>query len=199
MLWLPFLSLLQTHEGEGSEKWHGMKSCCFLLFGVFLSWKASDCDKGYESWDVQPPHLVLRSRRRHSGKSNHSVWFVLLNNEKHPYKAPQNQNLLVAGISFSLNQNKWSLIGFFGGNKSLLPKPDFCFCGTWSWGRIEGERKRFILCFYPCFLCSGICFHWDVGAPRNVFLWLWLVHCKTQPSLAISLFGCCFFNQQIFF
>lgn len=33
--------------------------------------KASDCDKGYGSWDIHSPHLVLRNRRRHSGKGNH--------------------------------------------------------------------------------------------------------------------------------
>lgn len=179
VLRLLFLFLLhERHEGEGSEKWHGMESCWFPLFGVFLSQKAPACDKGYESWDVPPPHLVLRRRRRYSGKNNHSVWFVLLNNSKKPHKTPQNQNLLVVGITFSLNPNKRGLIVFLVGKK---PSTQVRF--LFLWHMVTGQncrgKKEVCIVLLSLFLSSGICFHWDVGTPRNVFLWLWLVHCKT--------------------
>lgn len=135
-----------------------MKSCWFPLFGVFLSQKASDCDKGYENvmfnllilcWEVWEDIL----------ERYHSVWFVLLNNKKTPIKP----KFISGWHYFCLNTNKRDLIVFFGGNKSLLPKPDFCFCGTQSRGRTVGERKRFVLCFYPFFvfwdLFSLSCWH----------------------------------------
>lgn len=167
VLRLLFLFLLhERHEGEGSEKWHGMESCWFPLFGVFLSQKAPACDKGYESWDVPPPHLVLRRRRRYSGKNNHSVWFVLLNNSKKPHKTPQNQILLVVGITFSLNPNKRGLIVFLVGKK---PSTQASFCGTWSRGRTAGERKRFVLCFYLFFCLLGFVFIGMLALPGTYF------------------------------
>lgn len=145
-----------------------MKSCCFPLFwGVsfpesFWLWQ------GLWEQDVQPPHLVLRRVRRHSGNSNYSVWFVLLNNKKNPHKTPQNQNLLVVGITFALNTNKRGLIVFLVGKKAFCPS-QICFCGTRSRSRIAGERKRFALCFYPFFCVLGFVFIGMLALPGTYF------------------------------
>lgn len=75
----------------------------------------------------------------------------------------------MVGITFSLNLNKRGLIVFLVGEKSLLPKPDFCFCGTRSRGRTVGERKRFVLCFYPFFCVLGFVFIRMLALPGTYF------------------------------
>lgn len=142
-----------------------MKSCWFPLFVVFLSQKAPVCDKGYESWDVQPLHLVLKSRRRYSGKSNYSVWFLLLNNKKpQNHKTSQPQNLLVVGITLSLNPNKRGLIVFFWwGKKAFYPSQISVSVahghGEELWGKERGLYCAFIPFFVFWDLFSLGCWH----------------------------------------
>lgn len=121
--------------------------------------KASDCDKGYGSWDIHSPHLVLRNRRRHSGKGNHWVWFVLLNNLKKTHKTPQTQHLLAVGITFALDPNKRGLIVFFWWEKKPSTQARFLLLWHTVTGQNCGGKKE--VCIVPLshFLCSGICFH----------------------------------------
>lgn len=54
------------------------------------------------------------------------------------------------------------------GEKASYPS-QICFCGTRSRGRIVGERKRFVLCFYPFFCVLGFVFIGMLALPGTYF------------------------------